>query len=44
LAALLWQSAAQDPGSLWVLVGLVGSALGVEGGYRFFRRGRLRLH
>jgi amino acid transporter len=44
LGALLWQSAGQDPGSLWILAALVGCALGVEGGYRLFRRGGLRLH
>lgn len=43
LGALLWQSAGEDPGSLWVLAGLVGCALGIEGGYRLFRRGGLRL-
>ncbi len=43
LAALIWQTASSKPGDLWVLVGLLAIAVGIEGGYRLAGR-EIRLH
>ncbi len=36
--ALVWHSAATDPAKLWVLVIMLGIAVGIEGGYRLAGR------
>jgi hypothetical protein len=41
LAALVWQTAQDDPQNLWVLAGLVGLAAAIEGAFRVTTRGRL---
>ncbi len=38
LGALVWQTAATDPGKIWVLVAMLALAGGVEVGYRALRR------
>jgi amino acid transporter len=43
LGALVWQTASSAPADLWVLVGLLAIAVGIEGGYRLAGR-EIRLH
>jgi amino acid transporter len=43
LAALLWETAVLEPRTIWVLVALVGGALGVEAVYRFGKGREIRL-
>lgn len=43
LAALVWQTLRTSPTHLWVLGGMVGLAIAIEGGYRAFKRRELRL-
>jgi amino acid transporter len=43
LAALIWETVKRDPYMLWVLAGLIAAALGIEGSYRAFKRGDLRI-
>ncbi len=38
LASLLWQSASNQPGNLWLLAGMLGTAFAVEAGFRRFGR------
>jgi amino acid transporter len=44
LAALLWQTLAVSPEQVWVLVGMVGAAVTIEGGYRGLKKRTIRLH
>jgi amino acid transporter len=43
LGALVWQTASDTPGKLWVLAILVGLAVAIEGAYRLGER-EIRLH
>jgi amino acid transporter len=43
LAALIWETLKRDPYMLWVLAGLLAAALAIEGSYRAFKRGNLRI-
>jgi len=43
LGALIWQTARDAPGNLWVLAVLVGLAVAIEGAYRLGER-EIRLH
>jgi amino acid transporter len=43
LAALLWRTATQAPGKLWVLAGLLLLAFLIEAGYRLVRKREIRL-
>jgi protein-S-isoprenylcysteine O-methyltransferase Ste14 len=43
LVALLWQTLAVSPEQVWVLVGMVGAAATIEGGYRGLKKRTIRL-
>jgi len=42
LATLIWQTAASAPTHLWVLAGMVGLAVAIEGGFRLLTDRELR--
>ncbi len=43
LAALIWETVKLDPYMLWVLAGLLATALAIEGAYRVFKGREIRI-